>query len=72
MVASSSSVLRPPFSVLCTAKGTNGKRGSDTEGSISTLGFSRMRPEAAKARDRKAYELHSPYAYLNFPEDFRR
>ena len=28
--------------------------------------------EAAKARDRKAYELHGPYAYLNFPEDFRR
>ena len=28
--------------------------------------------EAAKARDRKAHELHGPYAYLNFPEDFRR
>ena len=28
--------------------------------------------EAAKARDRKAYELHGPYAYLNFPEDFAR
>jgi hypothetical protein len=27
--------------------------------------------EAAKARDRKAYELHGEYAYLNFPEDFR-
>lgn len=26
---------------------------------------------AAKARDRKAYELHGPFAYLNFPEDFR-
>ena len=26
--------------------------------------------EAAKARDRKAYELHGQYAYLNFPEDF--
>lgn len=25
--------------------------------------------EAAKARDRKAYELHGPYAYLNFPEE---
>ncbi len=25
--------------------------------------------EAAKARDRKAYELHGEYAYLNFPED---
>ena len=28
--------------------------------------------EAAKARDRKAYELHGEYAYLNFPEDFGR
>lgn len=28
--------------------------------------------EAAKARDRKAYELHGEYAYLNFPEDFVR
>jgi hypothetical protein len=28
--------------------------------------------EAAKARDRKAYELHGPYAYLNRPQDFRR
>jgi hypothetical protein len=27
---------------------------------------------AAKARDRKAYELHGEYAYLNFPEDFDR
>jgi hypothetical protein len=26
--------------------------------------------EAAKVRDRKAYELHGPYAYFNFPEDF--
>ncbi len=25
--------------------------------------------EAAKARDRKAVELHGAYAYLNFPED---
>jgi len=28
--------------------------------------------EAAKARDRKAYELLGEYAYLNFPEDSRR
>jgi len=28
--------------------------------------------EAAKARDRKAYELHGAHAYLNFPEDYRR
>jgi len=27
--------------------------------------------QAAKARDRKAYELHGEFAYLNFPEDFR-
>jgi HNH endonuclease len=27
---------------------------------------------AAKARDRKAYELHGQYAYLNFPEDLAR
>jgi hypothetical protein len=25
---------------------------------------------AAKARDRKAYELHGKFAYLNFPEDY--
>ncbi|MBP7053173.1 MAG: HNH endonuclease [Phycisphaerae bacterium] len=24
---------------------------------------------AAKARDRKAYELHGPFAYLNFPKE---
>jgi hypothetical protein len=28
--------------------------------------------EAAKVRDRKAYELHGLYAYLNFPEDYGR
>jgi hypothetical protein len=28
--------------------------------------------EAAKARDRKAYELHGEFAYLNLPEDFGR
>jgi len=28
--------------------------------------------EAAKARDRKAYELNGEHAYLNFPEDFGR
>jgi hypothetical protein len=26
--------------------------------------------EAARVRDRKAYELHGPYAYLNFPEAY--
>lgn len=28
--------------------------------------------EAAKARDRKAYELHGEYAYLNFPDEIDR
>jgi hypothetical protein len=28
--------------------------------------------DAARARDRKAYELHGKYAYLNFPADYRR
>lgn len=27
--------------------------------------------EAAKARDRKAYELYGPFAYLNFPDEIR-
>ena len=34
------------------------------------LGLFEDEVEAAKARDRKAYELHGPYACLNFPEDF--
>jgi hypothetical protein len=36
------------------------------------LGLFEDEVEAAKARDRKAYELHGEHAYLNFPEDFRR
>jgi hypothetical protein len=28
--------------------------------------------EAAKARDRKAYELHGEFAYLNFPDEIER
>ena len=35
-----------------------------------TLGSYDDEVEAAKARDRKAYELHGEFAYLNFPEDF--
>jgi len=34
------------------------------------VGFFDDEVEAAKARDRKAYELHGEFAYLNFPEDF--
>jgi hypothetical protein len=36
------------------------------------LGIFEDEVEAAKARDRKAYEFFGEYAYLNFPEDFRR
>jgi len=35
-----------------------------------TLGSYDTQVEAAKARDRKAFELHGEFAYLNFPEDF--
>jgi len=35
-----------------------------------TLGTYDTEVEAAKARDRKAFELHGEFAYLNFPEDF--
>ena len=36
------------------------------------LGLFEDEVEAAKARVRKAYELHGEYAYVNFPEDFLR
>jgi len=36
------------------------------------LGLYDDEDEAARARDRKAYELHGEYAYLNFPEDVER
>jgi len=39
-------------------------------GKVYYLGFFDDEVEAAKARDRKAYELHGEFAYLNFPEDF--
>jgi hypothetical protein len=39
-------------------------------GKVYYLGFFDDEVEAAKARDRKAYELHGAFAYLNFPEDF--
>jgi hypothetical protein len=34
------------------------------------LGLFEDEVEAAKARDRKAWELHGEFAYLNFPEDY--
>jgi hypothetical protein len=40
-------------------------------GRYYTLGCYDDEVEAAKARDRKAVELHGVYAYLNFPEDWR-
>ena len=40
------------------------------QGKTLYLGLFDNEVEAAKARDRKAYEIHGPYAHLNFPEDF--
>ncbi len=40
-------------------------------GKLLCLGRYDTEIEAAQARDRKAYELLGPYAYLNFPEDFQ-
>ena len=40
-------------------------------GNWMTLGLYDDEVEAARARDRKAVALHGPYAYLNFPEDWR-
>lgn len=40
-------------------------------GEYCYLGLFDDEVEVAKARDRKAYELHGQYAYLNFPDDFR-
>lgn len=41
-------------------------------GKVCQIGTFEDEVEAAKARDRKAYELNGPYAYLNRPQDFRR
>jgi len=38
-------------------------------GKLHYLGLFDDEVAAAQARDRKAYELHGAYAYLNFPED---
>ncbi|MEN6335765.1 MAG: HNH endonuclease, partial [Phycisphaerales bacterium] len=40
-------------------------------GKVYYLGYFDDEIAAAKARDRKAYELHGKFAYLNFPEDYR-
>jgi hypothetical protein len=40
------------------------------QGKFYYLGLFDDEVEAAKARDRKAYELHGSYAYLNFQEDY--
>ena len=37
----------------------------------TNLGRFESEVEAAKARDRKVFELWGPFAYLNFPDDFR-
>ena len=41
------------------------------KGIVYYLGTFDDEVEAAKARDRKAYELEGEYAYLNFPEEIR-
>ncbi|MGE5296149.1 MAG: HNH endonuclease [Solirubrobacterales bacterium] len=41
-------------------------------GKYYNLGLFTDEVEAAKARDRKAHEIHGKFAYLNFPEDFQR
>jgi hypothetical protein len=41
-------------------------------GTTYHLGYHDTAIEAAKARDRKAYELLGEFAYLNFPEDYGR
>jgi hypothetical protein len=42
------------------------------QGKCHYLGLFDDEVEAARARDRKAHELHGEFAYLNFPEDFGR
>ena len=52
--------------------GDQWQAGIRCRGEYFYLGLHDDEVEAAKARDRKAYELHGEYAYLNFPEDFER
>jgi len=51
-------------------RGDRWRAGIGYRGRWYTLGTYADEVEAAKARDRKAVELHGPYAYLNFPEDW--
>jgi len=44
----------------------------DWRGKHYHLGLFDDEVEAAKARDRKAWELRGEFAYLNFPEDYGR
>jgi hypothetical protein len=52
-------------------KGNKWRASITCRGEFYYLGLFDDPVAAAKARDRKAYELNGPYAYLNFPEDFR-
>ena len=56
----------------CTGTKGDGGRGSSIAGRGTDLGSYDTAVEAAKARDRKAYELLGEFAYLNFPEDYGR
>ena len=53
-------------------KGNKWRASITCRGEFYYLGLFDDPVAAAKARDRKAHELNGPYAYLNFPEDFRR
>ena len=46
--------------------------GITSRGKHFYLGRYDTKIEAAKARDRKAFELHGEFAYLNFPENCER
>jgi hypothetical protein len=52
--------------------GDKWQAGLRCRGEYFYLGLHDDEVAAAKARDRKAYELHGEYSYLNFPEDFDR
>jgi hypothetical protein len=52
------------------ARGNKWKAGITVRGKYYSAGQFSDPVEAAKARDRLAYDLLGPHAYLNFPEDF--